>query len=551
MDNEKRLSFLKSKIKNQLESVKDQMGVYRYKLYLAMVDECNDFEELREMAELDLQMELFSYVKSEIDPRLSDMHMSIKEVRNMDSLVDYESVKEPDLDLDPSDIAEALEDEEVDAAMAMLLAAQIRNNPDGISLDDTDNSDDGIDDIEDFELDGYDEPDEETEDSSDDTSEDDEVDLDSEEDDGEGLNGYTIPDEDLEIDENDLLQTEDDDGEHIQLTEDQIFSDDSSEEEELDGYSDSYEDDNEHVIMDESEIFMDDSDDLDNYGDISDNSEDSDEGFVDLDDDSDDLGDLDNYGDFDDEEPSEEDPDADFIDDDDTFFKPDEPEESDIDNQDIEEPDIDDSDDLGGYFEDDEEADQSEDGQDEALFDESDDDEDFAGYIDDPDVEQSDEDVEQLEDDLFGDVDDLDGYTSDDEAESDTDEESSDSDFDIDDDDLDGYSDDADTADEIAQPKSNNTSKQGSPAITTPKPRNSNLRSSGIRANNVFMNGTDRGKSSQSMFNAFIKFGNASSKAGKLLKSGVKRGGQMLNTKAKQLVALDDFNCDDGVEIDF
>ena len=49
------------------------MGKYRYKLCMAMVDECNSLDDLKEMAELTLQMNMFQYIKTQVYPMLQEL----------------------------------------------------------------------------------------------------------------------------------------------------------------------------------------------------------------------------------------------------------------------------------------------------------------------------------------------------------------------------------------------------------------------------------------------------------------------------------------------
>lgn len=130
MGNEKAIEYLKAKIKKKLEAVAEQMGKYRYKLYLAMVDDCNDIDELCEMAELDLQMELFDYTKSEIEPKLNALNMTLADIRRLD-IGEYPVLRRSleKHDLEPSEIQDLMNDEEVTVAMATLLYERLQNTP--------------------------------------------------------------------------------------------------------------------------------------------------------------------------------------------------------------------------------------------------------------------------------------------------------------------------------------------------------------------------------------------------------------------------------------
>ena len=92
MENEKKLSFFKERIKEKLEQIREDIPEIRYKLWIASVDACDDYNELREMAELDMQLDLFEYTRNEINPKLEQLNMNITELREGKTIV----VKDPE-----------------------------------------------------------------------------------------------------------------------------------------------------------------------------------------------------------------------------------------------------------------------------------------------------------------------------------------------------------------------------------------------------------------------------------------------------------------------
>ncbi|MEM4385394.1 MAG: hypothetical protein QXD03_02465 [Candidatus Anstonellales archaeon] len=61
---DRRVYLYREYIKSVLEAIKEDIGENRYKLYVAIVDNCDDFEELRELAELEMQLDTIAYIRS-------------------------------------------------------------------------------------------------------------------------------------------------------------------------------------------------------------------------------------------------------------------------------------------------------------------------------------------------------------------------------------------------------------------------------------------------------------------------------------------------------
>ena len=495
MSNQKGIDFLKNRIKARLAEVSDQMGKYRYKLYIAMVDECNDFEELKEMAELDLQMDLFDYVRHEINPMLDELNLSIADVRRMDS-GEIPSIGNPlqNYEIEPSEMEELLDDEEANAAMAMLLMSRIKTEPDeeryrqeilDFQLEEKMEVD-SIDDIQIDEDDGLnelleaDETDEEPESDDSEESEDDLEELagffDDMPEDADVEEGTMSEDEIfVDIDEDDFIVPDDD-----KMTEDEIFSD--IDDDELEGFMEEPEDSDE---TDENED--------DPFSDIEDIS-DYDFGDIETGDESDGLDDLDD-DDFEGLENFEND--DDFLDD----------------SDDVESSD---SDDMFGDIDEDELM--LDDGEDEPEdsdpFSDIDDSE-LDGFAD---LEDGDDEPEDS--DPFSDIDDseLDGFSDDEDEEETAEDDDPFSDIDIDDIGV------LDDSDEFF---SNNAPETNKPV---PAPKNAVMhspevptRASGIKPTTVFNNGTERGMKTQSMFNMFNNIGIGSAKAAKMIKTQTKK----------------------------
>lgn len=79
----KRLNYFKNKIRMSLEKIKDDLGDLRYELYLTMVDRCDDYKELREMAELEMQLEFIEYTRGQIMKPINDRQIDISDLNKV------------------------------------------------------------------------------------------------------------------------------------------------------------------------------------------------------------------------------------------------------------------------------------------------------------------------------------------------------------------------------------------------------------------------------------------------------------------------------------
>lgn len=163
MTEDQRLEFFKDFIKEKLQGLKEDIPARRYRLLLAVIDDCDDYNELREMAELDMQIDLFEYTKTEISPKMAQLNMEMAEIRESQStyvVQDKPITTSGPVEYTTEDMLEDMDDPEIDAAMAAILAARLQTEPleetyrdeliDGVndtepSLDDIDNLGDEMD----------------------------------------------------------------------------------------------------------------------------------------------------------------------------------------------------------------------------------------------------------------------------------------------------------------------------------------------------------------------------------------------------------------------
>ena len=132
-----------------------------------MIEDCNSIDELREMAELDLQLNLIKYTR-EIANKVQKKNKSIEDIESLHdgikpdaklSIISSSNKKEKQEEVSSIDILELgedLEDEEVLTAAAALLAMRLRNAPAEVLYDDEDYEEtydpNSIDDVDSDEL---------------------------------------------------------------------------------------------------------------------------------------------------------------------------------------------------------------------------------------------------------------------------------------------------------------------------------------------------------------------------------------------------------------
>ncbi|MBR1455431.1 MAG: hypothetical protein IJ593_12440 [Lachnospiraceae bacterium] len=556
MDNKAGIEYFKNRIKEKINKVQDQMGKYQYKLAIATIDACQNYEDLKDMAELSMQMEFFEYVKDEINPMLEAMNTDLASIRKL-GIGEVPKVNPLDVEVTPSELVDMLDDKDVQSAMDAIYAYQKNTEPieekyreDVLNFqlegsDDDDDDDEYDEQDDDYDIDGfadmfYGDDDEEDEDDDEenefldyytDSEDSDDTENDAESDEYEN--------DDYNIDDFDLSEYEDNE------------SDSDIDNDALDGYIDENDEDDEDLDGYVEFISDDDTAEAEEYGEVSFEDEDDDEDeldgyieddeeFVSFEDDAEDNEELDSY--FDDES-SEESGEVLFDDEDDeedeeldSYFDDETEDDSDNDIELFDE--ADDNDELDSYFDD---TDESDGEQEDSEFDEDEFDEDDLDDSDDYFSSLENELEENDEDDDYEDDDELDSYLDAYDDSSDSDSSDSDSEnedeFDVDDDELDNYfdSDDdkdsnGDTATSIIKlndklnekrKKSDKIDKDITDLIGTKDKsdkitvdnknalihsKDKPLRNSMLNEKTVFMNGTINGNKTQQMFDMFGGF---------------------------------------------
>ena len=100
---DRKIVFFKNYIKSQIASLRDSLGEARYNLYLATVDSIEDYEELKELAELELQIEYAKYMENNVLKPLKDSGRDLKSLKGTTEEVKESPILETD-DLDEEEI---------------------------------------------------------------------------------------------------------------------------------------------------------------------------------------------------------------------------------------------------------------------------------------------------------------------------------------------------------------------------------------------------------------------------------------------------------------
>lgn len=137
-----KIKFMRELIKDRLSKVREQITEEAYLLYCSMVDDCSDYEELKHMADIELQVGYIEYINVNIVKRLKDMGYDLANVSEVlkgfcgiDSPIDL-STREVERD-DVFDVRELImgDDEELQteimAGVIREMAARMQNTPDG------------------------------------------------------------------------------------------------------------------------------------------------------------------------------------------------------------------------------------------------------------------------------------------------------------------------------------------------------------------------------------------------------------------------------------
>lgn len=276
---DKKLDFFKNRIRHILEEYKDELGDLRYRLYMEMVNQSNNYEEIKEMADLEMQVDLLEYTKNNIKNPLKKMNVEIKDIKR-EFNPNYDKYLEEDLM--QNDIEDSIDSKETMALLAFRLSRRvdenIEDNADRIIYDEDndeedyfsdDNNSDSLDEDEDFDNTEEDEedyfednPEEETEDST-------------------NSDEYFIED-DTDEDDTDEDNTDEDNTDEDDTNEDDYFVEgEDDEEEEEEDINNSENDDNDYFIEDDGEDIDDFEEDDINEGDASEGGVDDDEYFED------------------------------------------------------------------------------------------------------------------------------------------------------------------------------------------------------------------------------------------------------------------------------
>lgn len=127
---QKRLDYFKGKIRNTLELIRDDLGETRYELYMAMVDKCNDYAELREMAELEMQLEFIEYARGNIQEPLRDRQVDISDLNKICVGTDRAKfMPSEDDEIETDGFFNGFEGEAGDEAMAFALRRMLDKAP--------------------------------------------------------------------------------------------------------------------------------------------------------------------------------------------------------------------------------------------------------------------------------------------------------------------------------------------------------------------------------------------------------------------------------------
>ena len=375
-EQDKALMFMKNRIREKINLIKDKMSDMKYRLYMVKIDSAKTIDEVRAISEIQSQLDFIEYLKK-IDTQIKSLDTNVDDIEQTnlkDSAITRFSIIEPSSNkknikpsVDTIDLLNDLNDEELFNTMLNIGDKQEEVGETlGYYTDEEDEEDDTDQEFEDF--DDEDDPLGEFDDS-----EDSEDDTDQEFEDFDTDNDY----DDSMFEDDD--EEESDDQEFEDFDDDSMFEDDEEDDDDSDDqeFSD-FDDDNDY---DDSMFEDDDGENDDTYQEFDDFDSDTeydDSMFEDSEEDDDSE-----FGDFDDTESEYdeqyEDDDEDEFSTDTDEFDPDNMFEDDDEESDLEE--LDDSE-----FEDFDDDSDSDD-----MFEDSDDDEDDPTEISGSDFEDFDD----------------------------------------------------------------------------------------------------------------------------------------------------------------
>ena len=283
MKEEQRIRFFKNKIREVLTLYKKEIGDTRYSLYMEMVERVNDYNELKEMADLEMQIDMLEYTRDFIKKPLEKKEVEIKDLRNVFDTKMWDNTSE---DMEEEELIEDMDSEENLALMAYVLEKRLREMPEEeknreiipgnrIGMEVNDSIEEELMEEEYFGS------------IEDDTEDEDDIQIDEGDYFGADEDDEEETDIDLDISEDDLAEYE--------SAEDNESDLDEEESDEYNNTEDNYLDD-----MDIGEYMEDDEDDEE------DDSEDSSEDGKSVEDIEIDLDGIDGYCDYDDDEDEDE-----------------------------------------------------------------------------------------------------------------------------------------------------------------------------------------------------------------------------------------------------
>ena len=133
--NSKKIEFFKNKIRQRLKELCPYMSDVKYRLYNSMINDCQSLDDIREMAELDMQFSMIKYVQ-ELDDKLKKSDTNIDELEAVTSQNNRaaklaviapkkeRTAKQYD-DVDLTNIVDDLDDPEILNTQADLLMARM------------------------------------------------------------------------------------------------------------------------------------------------------------------------------------------------------------------------------------------------------------------------------------------------------------------------------------------------------------------------------------------------------------------------------------------
>lgn len=121
-NDEQKVKFYKNKILKRLDSLEGDIQEDKLNYFRGVINNCDDYEELRFLAELDLQIDFIKYTKSDIQDKLAKQGLSLEEAIRLkeehNDTAELRIVKMPNVrkvneyPLSNDEVAEALEDDE-------------------------------------------------------------------------------------------------------------------------------------------------------------------------------------------------------------------------------------------------------------------------------------------------------------------------------------------------------------------------------------------------------------------------------------------------------